>query len=72
MYENLSKHFILCFAVKAVSAMKENMWIDEGTRAVMIDFTVYNANINLFCVVTLLFEFPPTGRRSFTFRIHKP
>ena len=28
---------------------------------VTIDFTVYNANINLFCIVKLLFEFPPTG-----------
>ncbi|XP_012560622.2 polycystin-2 isoform X1 [Hydra vulgaris] len=36
-------------------------WINRGTRAVFIDFTVYNANINLFCVITLLFEFPATG-----------
>ena len=27
----------------------------------MVDFTVYNANVNLFCVVKLAFEFPPTG-----------
>ena len=27
----------------------------------MIDFTLYNANLNLFCVVNMLFEFPPTG-----------
>ena len=25
-----------------------NLWIDDKTRAIMIDFTVYNANINLF------------------------
>ena len=34
-----------------VSTLKENLWLDRGTRAVFIDFTVYNANINLFCVI---------------------
>ena len=33
----------------------------RSTRAVMVDFTVYNANINLFCVINFLFEFPATG-----------
>ena len=27
----------------------------------MVDFTVYNANVNLFCAVRLAFEFQPTG-----------
>ena len=44
-----------------VHELKENLWINRGTRAVMVDFTVYNANINLFCVVNFLFEFPATG-----------
>lgn len=39
----------------------KNLWITRGTRAVMIDFTVYNANINLFCYIKLIFEFPATG-----------
>ncbi|KAL4239712.1 TRP-like ion channel Pkd2 [Mactra antiquata] len=39
----------------------EERWIRRGTRALFIDFTVYNANINLFCVIRLLVEFPPTG-----------
>jgi len=34
-----------------VQHLKDHLWIDRGTRAVFIDFTVYNANINLFCVV---------------------
>ncbi|OWF42403.1 polycystic kidney disease 2-like 1 protein isoform X1 [Mizuhopecten yessoensis] len=48
-------------------------WIDRGTRAVFIDFTVYNANINLFCVVRFLVEFPATGGAipSWTFRTVK-
>lgn len=36
-------------------------WIDRRTRAVFVDFTVYNANVNLFCVVRLVAEFPATG-----------
>ena len=35
--------------------------IKFNSRAVMIDFTVYNANLNLFCVINLFFEFPATG-----------
>ncbi len=41
--------------------LKSNLWLDRGTRAVFVDFTVYNANINLFCVIRLLIEFPATG-----------
>lgn len=32
-------------------ALKDNLWLDRGSRAVFIDFSVYNGNINLFCVV---------------------
>jgi len=50
-----------------------NLWIRRGTRAVFMDFSVYNANINLFCVVRLLVEFPATGGAipSWTFRTVK-
>lgn len=34
-----------------IEDLRSNLWLDRGTRAVFIDFTVYNANINLFCVV---------------------
>ncbi|XP_069834369.1 polycystin-2 isoform X2 [Dendropsophus ebraccatus] len=44
-----------------IGSLKNNLWLDRGTRAVFIDFTVYNANINLFCIVRLLVEFPATG-----------
>ncbi|XP_046991289.1 polycystin-2-like [Schistocerca americana] len=47
--------------VNIVASLKKNLWINRSTRAVFLDFTVYNANINLFCVIKLLFEFPPTG-----------
>lgn len=34
-----------------LAGLKKNSWLDRGTRATFIDFSVYNANINLFCVV---------------------
>lgn len=30
--------------------LKDHFWLDRGTRAVFLDFSVYNRNINLFCV----------------------
>lgn len=41
--------------------LKEGLWIGRGTRYISLDFTLYNANINLFCVIKMNFEFPPTG-----------
>ncbi|KAK7930536.1 hypothetical protein WMY93_006931 [Mugilogobius chulae] len=41
--------------------LKQNTWLDRGTRAVFLDFSVYNGNINLFCIIRLLVEFPATG-----------
>ncbi|XP_071808292.1 polycystin-2-like protein 1 isoform X3 [Asterias amurensis] len=53
-----------------IDELKENLWLDRGTRVVIIDFSVYNANINLFCIVRLVVEYPPTGGAipSWTFR----
>ncbi|XP_029980234.1 polycystic kidney disease protein 1-like 2 [Sphaeramia orbicularis] len=42
-----------------------NKWLDMHTRAVFAEFTVYNANVNLFCIVTLLFENTATGAFQF-------
>ncbi|XP_060542950.1 polycystin-2 isoform X2 [Pantherophis guttatus] len=58
-YQDLSKSKEDTSALIAV--LKNNLWLDRGTRAVFFDFSVYNANINLFCIVRLLVEFPPTG-----------
>ncbi|XP_036017103.1 polycystin-2-like protein 2 isoform X2 [Mus musculus] len=41
--------------------LRLNNWISRGTRAVFIDFSLYNANVNLFCIIRLLAEFPATG-----------
>uniref|UniRef100_A0A667XTS1 Polycystin 2 like 1, transient receptor potential cation channel n=1 Tax=Myripristis murdjan TaxID=586833 RepID=A0A667XTS1_9TELE len=44
-----------------LTELMNNLWLDRGTRAVFIDFSTYNANINMFCVIRLLVEFPASG-----------
>ncbi|KAJ3665483.1 hypothetical protein Zmor_000976 [Zophobas morio] len=44
-----------------IAELKEELWITRGTRAVFVDFSIYNANLNLFCICKLVMEFPPTG-----------
>ncbi|KAM6972276.1 polycystin-2 isoform 2-T2 [Aplochiton taeniatus] len=42
-------------------SLKDHLWLDRGTRAIFVDFSVYNGNINLFCIARLLVELPATG-----------
>jgi len=44
-----------------IKELQKNLWIDRQTRAVFVEFTLYNVGINLFAHVTLLVEFPATG-----------
>uniref|UniRef100_A0A1B6CMV5 Uncharacterized protein n=1 Tax=Clastoptera arizonana TaxID=38151 RepID=A0A1B6CMV5_9HEMI len=48
-------------SMSQIEELQEYIWINRGTRAVFIDFTTYNANINLFCMVKIIFEVLPTG-----------
>ncbi|KAB0800661.1 hypothetical protein PPYR_06400 [Photinus pyralis] len=41
--------------------LKANLWLTKGTRAIIYEFTVFNANVDLFCTAKIVFEFPPTG-----------
>lgn len=41
--------------------LKNNSWIDTRTRAVFAEFSVYNAQVNLFAVVTMVAELQPGG-----------
>lgn len=49
------------FLGRALQYLYDNTWIDVYTQAVFVEFTVYNANVNLFCIVTLMFETTATG-----------
>ena len=37
--------------LEMLKELKEGLWISRATRFISIDFTVYNANINLFCII---------------------
>ncbi|XP_072374082.1 polycystin-1-like protein 2 isoform X2 [Scyliorhinus torazame] len=43
-------------ASRIVQYLAESNWIDSYTRAVFVEFTIYNANVNLFGVTTLVLE----------------
>ena len=48
-------------AMNMTSYLQENDWLDRYTRAIFLEFTTYNPNVNMFCLVTLLSEIIPTG-----------
>ena len=48
-------------AYTVVSDLHSNGWVDVQTRAVFTEFTVYNANTNLFGIVSIFVEFPPSS-----------
>ena len=48
-------------AVDVIHELASHDWIDRRTRAVFVELTVYNSQVNLFGVITLLAEFLPTG-----------
>ncbi|KAK1799114.1 hypothetical protein P4O66_006698 [Electrophorus voltai] len=48
-------------ASSVLQHLSDNMWLDVYTRAVFVEFTVYNANVNLFSIVTLMLETTAVG-----------
>ncbi|XP_062032025.1 polycystin-1-like protein 2 [Lepus europaeus] len=48
-------------ASRVLQYLFDNTWLDTQTRAVFVEFTVYNANVNLFCIVTLTLETSALG-----------
>jgi polycystin 2 len=44
-----------------VTLLQLNNWIDRQTRAVIVEFSIFNPNINLICVAEIIIEFPPSG-----------
>ncbi|XP_033990476.1 polycystic kidney disease protein 1-like 2 [Trematomus bernacchii] len=52
-------------ASRTLEYLFRNTWLDAYTRAIFVEFTVYNANVNLFCIVTLLLETTAVGAFQF-------
>lgn len=44
-----------------IEKLQNDLWIDRHTRAILTEFAIYNAQSNLFCIITLVAEFPATG-----------
>lgn len=44
-----------------VDNLSANNWIDRYTRAVLVEFCVNNANVNVFSQVKIVFEMPAVG-----------
>ncbi|KAM6978376.1 polycystin-1-like protein 2 [Tautogolabrus adspersus] len=52
-------------ASSTLGGLFREKWLDMYTRAIFVEFTIYNANVNLFCIVTLLLETPAIGAFQF-------
>ncbi|XP_070574001.1 polycystin-1-like protein 2 [Ptychodera flava] len=48
-------------SVETINYLRDRVWLDDQTRALFVEFTLYNANANLFGMVTLLIERPGIG-----------
>ncbi|XP_070540434.1 polycystin-1-like protein 2 [Ptychodera flava] len=48
-------------AVSVMQSLWTHLWLDRSTRAVVIDWFVYCANLNLYGLIVVPFEFPTTG-----------
>ncbi|XP_055955042.1 uncharacterized protein LOC126809611 [Patella vulgata] len=51
----------LCRTRKVIEDIKHNDWLDTKTRAVFLEFTLYNPNSNLFASVVMVAEFMAVG-----------
>ncbi|XP_069389608.1 polycystin-1-like protein 2 [Paralichthys olivaceus] len=52
-------------ASRTIEYLFRNKWLDMYTQALFVEFTIYNANVNLFCIVTLLLETTAVGAFQF-------
>lgn len=56
-------------AQKIVNDLQSDKWVDELTRALFVEFSLYNANVNLFVSVTLSIEMTSMGSIIRDYRI---
>ena len=48
-------------ARSVMEALSKNNWIDRRTRALIVEFSIFNSNMNILVVANYFFEFLPTG-----------
>ncbi|KAI0985384.1 hypothetical protein GJ496_009617 [Pomphorhynchus laevis] len=49
------------YAQQSLRKLRDRKWIEESTRAVFIEMTLYNGNVNRYIFVRLVVEFPEIG-----------
>ncbi|KAL8606997.1 hypothetical protein ACOMHN_041386 [Nucella lapillus] len=47
--------------IALMTRLETEKWIDRYSRAIFVEFTTYNAQVNLFGIASILAEFHPTG-----------
>ncbi len=47
-------------SLQRIRDIKQYLWIDRQTRAVLLEFSTYNANVDLLAFTSMLVEFPVT------------
>ncbi|VEL17879.1 unnamed protein product [Protopolystoma xenopodis] len=52
-----------------VDSAIENHWIDFRTRAIFVEFIVFNPSVGIFGMVATLFEWPGVGGALASYRI---
>ena len=53
--------WMLLAASSALAQLKQNRWLDEGTRALFINANMYVPALNVIALVTYVMEFPAAG-----------
>ncbi|XP_039707853.1 polycystin-1-like protein 3 isoform X3 [Pteropus medius] len=48
-------------AIRVLQHLEQSHWLDHCTRSLFVEFVVFNANVNLFCAVTLILESNDVG-----------
>ena len=56
-------------AYRVLDELEPNSWIDRQTRAVILEFTIFNTNLNLAAVASYFYEVLPTGAPTIYARI---
>lgn len=60
--EKVADSVLLCFP-RVLQHLEQSHWLDHCTKSLFVEFVVFNANVNLFCVVTLILESNNVGRK---------
>ncbi|XP_060565690.1 polycystin-1-like protein 2 [Ruditapes philippinarum] len=65
-----SLHVNLNYSIATINELYKNLWIDRQTRAVIVEFTLYDASTNLFVDNMFMIEFPQTGGAFTTYNTY--